>query len=55
MQPLLADAASLSPYQRLSMQDMIHRASMGNFSAPSMKPGGGIPFILILIFCFTCP
>ena len=21
-------------------QDMIHRASMGNFTAPSMKPGG---------------
>ena len=32
------------------LQDMIHRASMGNFTAPSMRPGGTNPFFP-LVYC----
>jgi hypothetical protein len=35
------------------MQDMIHRAVMGNFTSPSMRPGGLIrccPFLCLFLF-----
>ncbi len=35
----------LSLLRTHSVQDMIHRASLGNFTAPSMKPGGCTLFL----------